>query len=207
MKYILSQDVKEPKTHVFSSWEQVRAVEAGIFRIHSRAHRMLDKPPAIWISLNHDWERWCTGEDFRDIDKSIIGEVVFKPNLKFLKITNQEEADDLGILMGFNNEPKTYEWAGHSHTFDRTPADSGHIMDFVLDQMKGKIPFKKTPWDEVLELFDGVYFLNNGDLHFNTFFNSWDVDCIALFRPYPNMKVVNIKKGVDVEEWKEPDIV
>jgi hypothetical protein len=52
---------------------------------------------------------------------------------------------------------------------------------YMTDKLKEGILIGPEFWDPIIKNYDGVYFLNSGTLHFDTFFNTWDAHSIALF--------------------------
>ena len=60
---------------------------------------LLYKPPGFWVSLDGDWEQWCTSEEFRDVQSETICDVYLKPNLTFIKISTVEDANELFLFL------------------------------------------------------------------------------------------------------------
>jgi len=51
------------------------------------------------IKFNGDWERWCTGEEFIDVEASTTCNVYLKPNLLFIRISTVSDADELFLFL------------------------------------------------------------------------------------------------------------
>ena len=183
MDFIKSQNISEKLTHVMPSIMNYFGIKKYGIRQYHREH-MLWKPKSFWISMNHDWERWCYGEDFGNISESVICNVKLKKDLKLLKVTTVDDAENLAkILMPdmkshrlFNNSPSI------GFPFNRVRfADMLTMTIYITDKLKeGKLVGSEL-WDPITKNYDGIYYLNSNSLHFETFFNTWDCHSIALF--------------------------
>jgi len=197
--FIKSQDVKENLTHVLHKEEDFDKMAKEGIKITQLNHYMLWKPQAFWISMDYDWERWCTGENFGDMEKSTICDITLKNDLKLLKITNVKEAEELGKLLLPEEIPSISRGIfGHEVRF----SDMITLTIYQTEKMKQGHLIGPEFWDPVTKNYDGIYFLNSGSLHFETFFNTWDAHSIALFdgknctlsNPHSGKEIINFCK-------------
>ena len=137
-----------------------------------------NKPPGFWISLDGDWEDWCTSEEFRDVDAETICDVYLKPNLTFIRISTVKDADELMSFL----VPELY-----LHRYEEAYFPLSDLLTISKYQMhelsKGNLVTARKVWRNALESCDGIYYENSGDLHFHTIFNTWDCSSIMLFDP------------------------
>jgi hypothetical protein len=140
---------------------------------------LLYKPPGFWISVNGDWEEWCTGNEFRDVEGSTICDVYLKPNLSFIRISTVSDADELFLFL-------IPELKHHNlfpeYSFSCSLSDLMNISQYQITQLqKGNIVTARSVWSKALENCDGIYYDDSSDLHFHTIFNTWDCNSIVLF--------------------------
>ena len=141
---------------------------------------LLYKPPGFWISINGDWERWCTGENFRDVKNATICDVYLKPNLLFIRISTVLDADELFLFL----IPELKAHYDGFYDFSSSLSDLISISRYQIHELyKGNLVTARSVWGKALEICDGIYFENSTDLHFHTIFNTWDCDSIVLFNP------------------------
>lgn len=181
MNYINSQCIAENLTHVTSHEGYGGMISNGI-KISDRGNQaLLYKPPGFWISINGDWEEWCTRNDFRDVKELAICDVYLKPNLLFIRISTMSDADELFLflipeLQHHNLFPE--------YSFSFPLSDLINISQYQIEQLhKGNLVTARSVWGKALDVCDGIYYENSSDLHFNTIFNTWDCNCIVLFDP------------------------
>ncbi len=181
MNYINSQCITENLTHL-TSHEGYDSMRSNGIKINDRGNdALLYKPPGFWISINGDWERWCTGEEFIDVEESTICNVYLKPNLLFIKISTVQEADELFLFL-------IPELKHHNlfpeYSFSFPLSDLMNISHYQIKQLqKGNLVTARSVWGKALEMCDGIYYENSSDLHFHTIFNTWDASSIVLFDP------------------------
>ena len=179
MNYINSHYITENLTHVTSRQGYDGMMSNGI-KIQDRGdHALLYKPPGFWISINGDWESWCTGEEFRDVEASTICNVYLKPNLLFIRISTVSDADELFLFL-------IPELKHHNlfpeHSYSSSLSDLINISHYQISQLqKGNLVTARSVWGNALDVCDGIYYENSSDLHFHTIFNTWDCSCIVLF--------------------------
>ena len=151
-------------------------IKNGIKIIDYGINGLIYKPPGFWISVDGDWERWCTSNDFRDVENSTICSVYLKPNLTFIRISTVNDANEL-VRFILPNLKNKYPEMDHL---------SG-LLNFSYMQIselhKGNILTQRNVWANALNSCDGIYYDNSMDLHFDTFFNTWDCDSLMLFDP------------------------
>jgi len=179
MNYINSQCITENLTHLTSHDGYDGMMSNGIKIKDKGNNALLYKPPGFWISINEDWESWCTGEEFIDVKESIICNVYLKPNLLFIRISTVSDADELFLflipdLKHYNLFPE--------YSFSSPLSDLINISQYQIEQLqKGNFVTARSVWGNALDVCDGIYYENSSDLHFNTIFNTWDCSCIVLF--------------------------
>lgn len=139
---------------------------------------LLYKPPGFWISLDGEWEQWCTSEEFRDVEHEIICNVYLKPNLTFIRISTVEDANELMSFL----VPQLHLYQLESNFFHSS--DLMTISHYQTHELhKGNLITARKVWRKALDTCDGIYYENSGDLHFHTIFNTWDCSSILLFDP------------------------
>lgn len=203
MRTIQSQSIKKPLTHIINGKEPFQIYDKIVkdgFQFPDRNTPMLFKPPkVVWISMNYDWERWCRGESFLDIDKCVIADVKLKRNLKFAYVKNINDVINLTRYI----MPKGYDPIKDNDFYIKYPKyidrcsginmmDLSSIMYWFL---KKGIDFTKVNiWENVEDEFDGILYLNSWSTHMDSYFNAWDCDSIALFNP-KDMELLNPRLG------------
>lgn len=194
----MSQDIKEPITHCSPTMESYKEAEIGMFR-QKEIKDMLFKPKSTWFSLNHDWERWCKSENFGDIDNMIISDVKLKDGLTFLKIETVVDAKELGRFLGLRE--KTHrDKLFQDGEFTVHEADMMAFTQYMIWEI-GEMSKGRTHeyiWNKVISRYDGIYYKNSWELHSETFFNAWDVDCLAIFVPETRVTLSNPRLGKQV---------
>ena len=191
MKFINSQYITSPLTHLTPEDGYHGMKENGIKIVDRGKDALIYKPPGFFISMNGDWERWCESENFRDVDEETICDVYIKPNLTFIRIENVEDANNLVrfLLPDIRNE-----FPDLNNPFDRIlgkfPGGEFPISDllnFSRYQInllkKGVEMIQREVWGRALDTCDGIYYVNSWALHMNTIFNTWDCDTLLLFEP------------------------
>ena len=181
MNYINSQCITENLTHVTSHEGYDGMMSNGIKIVARGDNALLYKPPGFWISINGDWERWCTGEEFVDVENATTCDVYLKPNLLFIRISTVYDADELFLFL-------IPELKHHNlfpeHSFSTPLSDLINISNYQIEQVhKGNLVTARSVWGKALDTCDGIYYENSSDLHFYTIFNTWDCDSIVLFDP------------------------
>ena len=178
MNYIASQCITENLTHLTSQQGCDDMMSNGIKIQDMGNDALLYKPPGFWISVNGDWEEWCTDNDFR-VSQSTICDVYLKPNLLFIKISTVSDADELFLYLIPELE--------HHNIFREFSSSSPlsdliNISQYQIKQLqKGNIVTARSVWNKALENCDGIYYEDSSELHFNTIFNTWDASSIVLF--------------------------
>jgi len=179
MNYINSQCITENLTHVTSHEGYDGMMSSGIKIVARGDNALLYKPPGFWISINGDWERWCTGEEFVDVENAITCDVYLKPNLLFIRISTVYDADELFLFL--IPELKHHNLFSE-HSFSTPLSDLINISNYQIEQLrKGNLVTARSIWGKALDTCDGIYYENSSDLHFHTIFNTWDCDSIVLF--------------------------
>jgi len=181
LNYVNSQCITENLTHQTSHAGYDAMIKNGIKICDMGENALLYKPPGFWISINEDWERWCTGEEFRDIENATICNVYLKPNLLFIRISTVNDADELFLFL-------IPELKHHNlfpeYSFSTPLSDLINISTYQIEQLhKGNLVTARSVWGKALDSCDGIYYENSSNLHFNTIFNAWDCDSIVLFNP------------------------
>jgi len=139
---------------------------------------LLYKPPGFWISVNGDWEMWCTDNEFR-VSQSTICDVYLKPNLLFIRISTVSDADELFLYLIPELE---YHNIFRELSSSSPLSDLINISQYQIKQLqKGNIVTARSVWNKALENCDGIYYEDSSELHFNTIFNTWDASSIVLF--------------------------
>ena len=178
MNYINSQYITAKLSHVTSHEGYEGMVKNGIKIKDMGNDALLYKPPGFWISLDGDWERWCTGEQFIDIPDQTICNVYLKPNLLFIRISTVSDADELFLFLIpelIHHQVSEYSCA---------LSDLLNISRYQIHELhKGNLVTAHSVWDKAIQICDGIYYENSSDLHFHTIFNTWDCDSIILFDP------------------------
>jgi len=176
LNFINSQYITASLTHLTSHQGYDGMIKNGIKIVDHGINGLIYKPPGFWISVDGDWERWCTSEDFIDVENSIICNVYLKPNLAFIRISTVEDADELTkfILPNLKNRYPEMNSLSGMLNFSYMP---------MIELHKGNIPTQRKVWANALDNCDGIYYENSGHLHFDTFFNTWDCDSLMLFDP------------------------
>jgi len=188
LKFIQSQYITDPLTHLTPEDGYIGMKKNGIKIVDRGKHGLVYKPPGFFISMNGDWERWCTSEEFRDVEEETICEVYIKPNLTFIRV---ESVDDANQLVKFLLPDIKNEFPDLNHPFsDLFPGGEFPISDllnFSRYQInllrKGVEMVQREVWGKALASYDGIYYVNSGDLHMHTIFNTWDCDTLMLFDP------------------------
>ena len=182
MNYINSQHITQSLTHQTSHEGYNSIIKNGIKLTDMGDDALLYKPPGFWISINGDWERWCTGEEFRDVQNATICDVYLKPNLLFIRISTVPDADELFLFL-------IPELQDHHHDFtdsffSSSLSDLINISRYQIHELqKGNLVTARSVWSKALDVCDGIYYENSSDLHFHTIFNTWDCDSLVLFDP------------------------
>ncbi len=180
MNYINSQYITQSLTHQTSHIGYDGMKKNGIKLSDMGDDALLYKPPGFWISINGDWERWCTGEEFRDVKNATICDVYLKPNLLFIRISTVLDADELFLFL----IPELKDHYDGFSDFSSSLSDLISISRYQIHELyKGNLVTARSVWSKALEICDGIYFENSTDLHFHTIFNTWDCDSIVLFDP------------------------
>lgn len=188
MKFINSQYVTSPLTHLTPEDGYIGMKKNGIKIIDRGREALIYKPPGFFISMNGDWERWCESEQFRDVDNETICDVYIKPNLTFIRIENVEDANNLVrfLLPDIRNEfPELNDTYGGEFPGGEFPISD--LLNFSRYQInlikKGVELIHREVWGRALDGYDGIYYTNSWDLHMHTIFNTWDCDTLLLFDP------------------------
>ena len=160
----------------------------GIKLVDRGKHALPYKPPGFFISMNGDWERWCTGEEFRDVEREIICEVYIKPNLTFIRIENIDDANELikFILPDIKNEfpDLNHPFGGDFPGGEFPISDLLNFSRYHTNLLrKGIDLIQREIWKKALDRYDGIYYVNSWELHMHTIFNTWDCDTLLLFDP------------------------
>jgi len=191
MNFIQSQYIIEPLTHLTPEDGYIGMKKNGIKLVDRGKNALPYKPPGFFISMNGDWERWCTGEEFRDVQKETICEVYIKPNLTFVRIENIDDANELieFILPDIKNEfPDLNDSFGGEFPISDLLNFSRYQMNLMK---KGVEMIQREIWKKALSDFDGIYYVNSWELHMHTIFNTWDCDTLLLFDP---RNVISLEK-------------
>jgi len=139
---------------------------------------LLYKPSGFWISVDGGWEDWCTSEEFRDVQNETICDVYLKPNLTFIRISTVQDANELMLFL----VPELYLYKSES---DFPLSDLMTISRYQIHELyKGNLVTARKVWRKAFDICDGIYYEDSGDLHFHTFFNTWDCSSIMLFDPH-----------------------
>jgi len=182
LNYINSQCITENLTHVTSHEGYDGIMNNGIKIRDMGKDALLYKPPGFWISINGDWEEWCTGNDFRDVKNATICNVYLKPNLLFIRISAVSDADELFLFL--IPELKHHNLFPHFSSSFSSLSDLMNISQYQIKQLqKGNIVTARSVWGKALNVCDGIYYEDSSDLHFHTIFNTWDASSIVLFDP------------------------
>ncbi len=182
MNYINSHCITASLTHQTSHEGYYGMIQSGIKLTDMGGDALLYKPPGFWISINGDWERWCTGEEFRDVKNATICNVYLKPNLLFIRISTVADADELFLFLIPDLKHHQHDFA--DSFFSSSLSDLLNISRYQIHELhKGNLVTARSVWSKALETCDGIYFENSSDLHFHTIFNTWDCDSIVLFDP------------------------
>ena len=178
MNFINSQYITSKMTHLTPEEGYLGMKKTGI-KIPDRGNTaLLYKPPGFWISLDGDWEDWCTSEEFRNVDVETICNVYLKPNLTFIRISTVEDANELMLFL----VPELSLHYVKSNFFPLS--DLMTIIHYQIHELhKGNLVTARKVWANALNNCDGIYYENSGDLHFHTIFNTWDCNSIMLFDP------------------------
>jgi len=182
LNYINSQCITENLTHVTSHEGYDGMMNNGIKLKDRGDDSLLYKPPGFWISINGDWEEWCTGNEYGDVEGSTICNVYLKPNLLFIRISTVSDADELFLFL-------IPELKHHNlfpeYSFPPSPLSAlMNISQYQIKQLqKGNLVTARSVWSKALDVCDGIYYENSSDLHFETIFNTWDASSIVLFDP------------------------
>ena len=178
MNFINSQYITSDMTHLTPEKGYLGMKKTGIKLPDMGDRGLLYKPPGFWISLDGDWEDWCTSEEFRNVDTETICNVYLKPNLTFIRISTVNDADELMSFL----IPEIVKY--QLLDFDCRPSDMMTLMQYQTQGFRDGIMITaKQLWRKALDSCDGIYYENSGSLHFNTIFNTWDCSSIMLFDP------------------------
>jgi len=195
LNFIQSQYITAPLTHLTPE-DGYHGMKKNGIKISDRGKdALIYKPPGFFISMNGDWERWCESEDFRDVKRETICDVHIKPNLTFIRIENVEDANNLVLFLlpDIKNEfPDLNDSFGGEYPRGELPISdllnfSGYQMNLLK---KGVAMIPREVWGKALDTCDGIYYVNSGELHMNTFFNTWDCDTLLLFDPRNIVSIV-----------------
>jgi len=199
MNFIQSQFITDPLTHLTPEKGYIGMKENGIKVIDRGIDGLIYKPPGFFISMNGDWERWCESENFRDVKTETHCDVYVKPNLTFIRVETIEDANELVLFLipEIENEfpeldsyfakefPEMAKMYRRSSRRLRFPISD--LLNFSRWQTNsithGTIPVQREVWKNALTTCDGIYYVNNWELHMNTIFNTWDCDTLMLFDP------------------------
>jgi hypothetical protein len=98
-----------------------------------------NKPDGFWLSYNNAWMEWCEGAEFYtcDPDDFYSYDFTFTPDAKLLIIDSTKD------LMKFVEEFQDQEFQ---------------------DQEFQEHEFRKVKWNEVVGMYDGIVFLNYGQI-------------------------------------------
>ncbi len=147
--------------------------------IRIKERDLLYKPPGFFISIDNEWEEWCSGNDFGNSD-GVICDVYLKPNLEFLHVKTIEDANELSRIL----LPGIDSYHPFLVDFGYAPSDMMSFTQYQINECKkGRTIKPRDIWVKILENYDGVCYEYSSDLHLRTFFNTWDVSCIVLFDP------------------------
>lgn len=190
MDFIYSQKIKEKLTHMLSKKEDYKIMTNDGIKIFKRTNEMMWKPNCFWISMDSDWEKWCYGNDFRNAPEYYIVDIILKENLKLLKITNVNQAEELAqyILPDIQH---TYGWI-------KNKSDMSYMTICHFELVKQNKPSGPDIWKGIEKEYDGIYYRNSYALHSETFFNTWDAHCIALFDGN-NASVTNLRSCKEIK--------
>ena len=191
MNFINSQYVTAPLTHLTPEDGYIGMKKNGIKLVDRGKDGLIYKPPGFFISMNGDWERWCTGEGFRDVYEETICDVYIKPNLTFIRIENIEDANELVrfILPDIKNE---FPDLNHPFGGEFPISDLLNFSRYQINLLrKGVEMIQREVWGKALANFDGIYYVNSWGLHMHTIFNTWDCDTLMLFDP---RNVISLQK-------------
>ncbi len=194
MNLIQSQYITAPLTHLTPEAGYIGMKKNGIKLVDRGKNALPYKPPGFFISMNGDWERWCTGENFRDVVGETICDVYIKPNLTFIRIENIDDANEIVefILPDIKNEFPDLD----DKMFPRGEFPISDLLNFSRYQMnlmkKGVEMIQREIWKKALDDFDGIYYINSWGLHMHTIFNTWDCDTLLLFDP---RNVISLQKN------------
>ena len=185
MDFIKSQNISEKLTHILNKKEDYDSIQKTGIKITTHEHYMLWKPEAFWISMEYDWEKWCHVEDFVNVSESVICDVTLKKDLRLLKVATIDDAENLARLLMPDIQPgdifEHMYFKGLRFGKDARLADMITLSQYQMNNMKNGKIIGPEFWNPITENYDGIYYLNSGSLHFDTFFNTWDAHCIALF--------------------------
>jgi len=177
LNFINSQYISANLTHLTPEKGYEGMKKNGIKVMDRGNNGLIYKPPGFWISVDGDWERWCISEEFRNVNRETICNVYLKPNLTFIRISTVGDADELALFL----------LPGLENTFHDIVFHLSDLLTFShhhIEKIRQGIPVTpKTVWANALNSCDGIYYENSGDLHFDTFFNTWDCDSLMLFDP------------------------
>ena len=178
MNFINSQYITANMTHLTPEEGYLGMKKTGI-KIQDRGDiALLYKPPGFWISLDGEWEEWCTSEEFRDVYHETICNVHLKPNLTFIRISTVPDANELFLFL----IPKLTNLSFLDGNFPLS--DMMTLIHYQSNEFRnGNFVTARQVWSNALNSCDGIYYENSGDLHFHTIFNTWDCSSIMLFDP------------------------
>jgi len=185
MKFINSQYITDPLTHLTPEDGYIGMKKNGIKIVDRGKDGLIYKPPGFFISMNGDWERWCTGEEFRDVEEETICEVYIKPNLTFIRIESIEDAENLVRFL-------LPDIPNYNLGFQYNISDFINFSHYEIEYLrKGEKLTQRKVWTSALDSCDGIYYVNSWELHMNTIFNTWDCDTLILFDP---RNVISLQK-------------
>ncbi len=193
MKFINSQYITTPLTHLTPEDGYIGMKKNGIKIIDRGKDALIYKPPGFFISMNGDWERWCVSEEFRDVKNETICNVHLKPNLTFIRIDNVSDANELVLFLlpDIKNEfPDLNDPLGGEFPISDLLNFSRYQMNLLK---KGVDMIQRKVWGRALAEYDGIYYVNSWELHMNTIFNTWDCDTLLLFDPRNIVSLVRKK--------------
>jgi len=177
LNFTNSQYITDNLTHLTTQDGYNTMKLNGIILCDRGQKGLIYKPPGFWISVNGDWERWCTSEEFRDVKNMTICDVYLKPHLSFIRIFTVDDADEL--VQFLLPDLKNYNPGFHFNISDLI-----NFSHYEFEHLKrGELVTQRTVWKNALDCCDGIYYKNSWKLHMQTIFNTWDCDCIILFDP------------------------
>jgi len=190
MNFIQSQFITAKLTKLLPQEDYINIKKTQIYLVDHGETALLYKPPGFWISVDGDWERWCTSENFRDVEEETIADIYLKPNLVFIKISTVDDAEELiqFLLPKIKDE---FPELGGEPFLEAFPYRKGlpvcDLLNFsryqINEYRKGNRLNQRDVWANALNTCDGIYYENSWELHMHSIFNTWDASSIMLFDP------------------------